>query len=100
MIQTLENAVHRLASTMDLPVFTELGPIPPRVLSGKEIERRRGETNLLEKAEFFWEKKKVSQNARVTKLSCSRKSIVSQTQITRAKGNVSATRRALMSASA
>ena len=38
MIQTLEiHAVHRLASTMDLPVFAELGPVPPRVLSGKEI---------------------------------------------------------------
>ena len=77
MIQTLEiHAVHRLASAMDLPVFAELGPVPPRVLSGEDIERRREEiTNLLEKAEFFWKKKKdESKCYRVTKLSCSRKS--------------------------
>ena len=56
MVQTLEiHAVHRLTSTLGLPVFAELGPVPPRILSGKDIERHRGEiTIFLEKAEFFW----------------------------------------------
>ena len=54
MIQTLEiHAVHRITSTMDLPVFAELGSIPRRVLSGEDIDRHRGEiTNFLEKAEY------------------------------------------------